>query len=90
MGQAEIEELLSDVLGAFPVPAFFIGSDKPGDAFQALDHLTGSGQISLELGNPALEPLCIPVNTLAEKLSRICCTSTAVAKTVSTRDNKTQ
>jgi hypothetical protein len=40
---------------SFPVPAFFIAPDKPGDAFQALDHLTGSGKIGFELSNPTLE-----------------------------------
>ena len=54
MGQAVIEELLSDMVTSFPVPAFFVGPDKPGDPFQALDHLTGSGKIGFQLGDPAL------------------------------------
>jgi hypothetical protein len=55
--QIKVEELLSDMVTSFPGPAFFIGPDKPGDAFQALDNLTGGGQIGFELGDPALDLL---------------------------------
>jgi hypothetical protein len=55
MGEIVGKEFLSYMVTSFPVPAFFIAPDKPGDAFQALDHLTGSGQVGLELSNPALE-----------------------------------
>ena len=54
MGQAVVKKLLSYMLTSFPVPAFLIGPDKPGNPFQAPDHLTGSGKIGLELGDPAL------------------------------------
>ena len=37
MGQLVIKKLLSDMLTSFPAPPFFIGPDKPGDPFQALD-----------------------------------------------------
>jgi hypothetical protein len=50
-----VKELFPDMLAAFPVPPFFIGPDKPGDPFQALDGVTGSGQIGFELGDPVLE-----------------------------------
>jgi hypothetical protein len=43
------------MLTSFPVPPFFIGPDKTGDAFQALDEVTGSPQIGLELGDPVLD-----------------------------------
>jgi hypothetical protein len=43
------------MLTSFPVPAFFIGPDKAGDAFQALDEVTGSRQIGLELGDAVFD-----------------------------------
>jgi hypothetical protein len=57
MGEIVGKEFFSYMLTSFPVPAFFIGPDKPGDAFQALDHVTGSGQIGFQLSNPTLERL---------------------------------
>jgi hypothetical protein len=54
MGETVGKEFFSYMLTSFPVPAFFIGPDKSGDAFRALDHFTGSGQIGLELSNPSL------------------------------------
>jgi hypothetical protein len=55
MPEIEGKEFLSYMLTSFPVPAFFIGPDQPGDAFQALDHFTGTGKIGFELSNSALE-----------------------------------
>jgi hypothetical protein len=57
MGEIIIKEFLSYMLASFPVPSFFIGSDKPRDLLQALDHAVNHGEIGFELGNSALEPL---------------------------------
>ena len=55
MGQAVIEELLFDMLTSFPVPAFFMGPDQPGDPFQALDGAADQTDIGFELSDPALD-----------------------------------